>query len=546
MSFIVSYDFIKVTQHSELNSYRKAVAREEANDRGYGNKSTEMEIESRQLSLEALADMSRVAKQLGDTKAQSAIESVLLARDGQFDELIPNFNAFSSMLESYLKHNLIDGWIYIKKPDNKLYPALVTHFSYKKATQTAAESILMHVCHLSPNTSRGYYGFEHDYIAFYPGDVTKKRLYDALELKGIYKETEALKADYQASYDRFCAEVKDNFSEQFVAQGQIYTNRELANSDGNEIDVKVIHDMPESDVKIYPQLRESCLVEGDDDLLSMPVWSLLRVFNLMTHEFVWVHSDYLTLYEYDQSLRDKLVLPKTHRDLLDVLTTNVDIFSGDIIEGKTAGNVILCKGVPGVGKTLTAEVYSEIIERPLYLLHSGSLGTNAKDIEQSLKVVFSRSERWNCVLLLDEADVFIVKRNDNIEQNAIVAEFLRTMEYFNGLLFMTTNRPYDIDEAIVSRCAAIIRYDIPTPDNAPKIWRVLAEQNQFDLSDELLEQLLATFKEISPRDMKMLLRLALRVSVNLRVQPNIDIFRQCAMFRAIKIHEIEAEDTKEI
>mgnify|MGYP000606066897 CR=1 FL=1 len=33
-------------------------------------------------------------------------------------------------------------------------------------------------------------------------------------------------------------------------------------------------------------------------------------------------------------------------------------------------------------------------------------------------------------------------------QNAIVAEFLRTLEYFDGLLFATTNRPMDIDEAI--------------------------------------------------------------------------------------------------
>jgi hypothetical protein len=536
VSFIVSHEFIKSTQHAELSPYRERVAREEADNRGY-IKSSELEIEPRQLSLDALKDMADVADSLVDIKSKRAIEAILLARDGEFDAPIPNFKAFSSTLESYLKHKLIDGWLYFKKADGKSYPALVTEFTYKPATAHAEESMVVHVCHLSPNLKKGYFGFEHDYIAFHPGDVNKKRINEALELKHVYKETPQLKAEYEASYARYCKEIKDQFSEQFIADGLIYTERGQINSDGSQINTKVIHDMAASDVKTYSQLRESVLAESEDNVLAMPEWPLLRVFNLKTHAFVWIHADYLNHYEYDKTLKDKLILPKTHHDLLDVLTANVDVFTGDIIEGKTAGNVILCKGVPGVGKTLTAEIYSELIERPLYLLHSGSLGTNARDIEENLRIIFARAERWNCVLLLDEADVFIVQRSDNIEQNAIVAEFLRTMEYFSGLLFMTTNRPSDIDEAIISRCAAIIEYHIPTPDNAARIWQVFARQYQFELSSELLQQLLTTFEEISPRDMKMLLRLVLRVANKNNQTPDIDLFRQCAMFRAIKISD---------
>ncbi|KGM06273.1 ATPase, AAA family [Methylophaga thiooxydans] len=537
MSFIVSHQFIKATQHAELTPYRDKVTREETVSQGY-IKSTDMEIEPRQLSLPALQDMARVADLLEDMKSRRAIDAILLARDGEFDSPIPNFNAFSSTLEAYLKHQLIDGWVYFKKADGKFYPALVTDFSYKPATAHAEESLLVHVCHLSPNLKKGYFGFEHDHLSFSPGDVNKKRINEVLELKQVFKETPALKADYEVSYARYCREVRDQFSEQFVASGLIYTDKTQVNSDGAAIDTKVIHDMPARDVKTHSQLRESCLVDGEDNVLALPEWPLLRVFNLQTHNFVWIHADYLSRYVYDKALKDKLILPQTHHDLLDVLTTNVDVFSGDIIEGKTAGNVILCKGVPGVGKTLTAEIYSELIERPLYLLHSGSLGTSAKDIEANLRVIFSRAERWNCVLLLDEADVFIVSRGDNIEQNAIVAEFLRTMEYFSGLLFMTTNRPSDIDEAIISRCAAIIEYTIPSADNAARIWQVFARQYEFELSDELLAKLMACFQEISPRDMKMLLRLVLRVARNRGVEPDIDVFRQCAMFRAIKITDL--------
>lgn len=538
MSFVVSHDFIKLTTHIELKAYRDKVARDENNPRSY-LASTDIEVESRQLSLNALKEMSDVARSLGDDKSTSALNAIFLARDGQFDAVMPNFNAFSSVLETYLKDKLIDGWLYFKKQDDKLYPVLVTHISYKTGTEHVSESTLLHVCHVSPNPDQGYYGFQHDYVSFYPGDVVQKRIADALELKGIFKETAELKTEYELSYERYYQLIKDQFSEQFVAKGNIYKSKDNRVPNGSFIDVKVINDMSARDVKTHEQFRESCLIDGPEKLLALPEWPLVRVFNLNTHDYVWLHADYLAPYKYNKSLKDKLILPKSHRDLLDVLTTNVEAFSGDIIDGKTAGNVILCKGIPGVGKTLTAEVYSEIIERPLYLLHSGSLGTTAKEIEENLRTVFSRSERWGCVLLLDEADVFIVRRNDNIEQNAIVAEFLRTMEYFNGLLFMTTNRPHDIDEAIISRCAAIINYEAPTKGDASKIWQVIATQYGYTLSETLLSQLLDTFEGITPRDIKMLLRLALRVSADKSTEPDMDTFRQCAMFRAIRMVESE-------
>jgi SpoVK/Ycf46/Vps4 family AAA+-type ATPase len=223
--------------------------------------------------------------------------------------------------------------------------------------------------------------------------------------------------------------------------------------------------------------------------------------------------------------------------LLDVMTADIHAFKDDIIEGKNAGNVILCKGPPGVGKTLTAEVYSELIERPLYSIHSGNLGTSAAEVEKGLKTAFARTKRWNCVLLLDECDVFVGCRGKSIEQNAIVAEFLRTMEYFDGLLFMTTNRPDDIDDGILARCAAIINYAAPERKDAAAIWRVMSTQFQADLSDGLVEELLNLFPQIVPRDIKMLLRLVIRVAKSQSSPIDLQVFRQCAMFRAIPMAE---------
>ena len=137
------------------------------------------------------------------------------------------------------------------------------------------------------------------------------------------------------------------------------------------------------------------------------------------------------------------------------------------------------------------------------------------------------------MLLLDEADVFVSKREQNIQHNAIVAEFLRSMEYFDGLMFMTTNRPDDIDEAILSRCAAIIEYTLPNKEHLARIWGVMNDQFKAGLSEELIGKLVNKYPKISPRDVKHLLRLAIRVSEKMGDSLDMDMFRRCAMFRAL-------------
>ena len=42
------------------------------------------------------------------------------------------------------------------------------------------------------------------------------------------------------------------------------------------------------------------------------------------------------------------------------------------------------------------------------------------------------SQTLGLCAVTDEADVFVVRRGGNLEQNAIVAVFLRTLEYFDG------------------------------------------------------------------------------------------------------------------
>lgn len=48
--------------------------------------------------------------------------------------------------------------------------------------------------------------------------------------------------------------------------------------------------------------------------------------------------------------------------------------------------------------------------------------------------------------------------------------FLRTMEYYRGILFLTTNRVGHFDDAFVSRVHVVIRYENLSDKDRAKIW----------------------------------------------------------------------------
>lgn len=148
---------------------------------------------------------------------------------------------------------------------------------------------------------------------------------------------------------------------------------------------------------------------------------------------------------------------------------------------------MLLSGEPGVGKTLTAEAVSEQMKCPLYSLSAGELGTDAAEVEQNLEKVLEISAKWDAVLLLDEVsldaiqadcqltymqcDVFLEQRTlTDIHRNKLVSVFLRLLEYYKGVMFLTTNRVSTFDAAFQSRIHLTINY--PQLDHASRraIW----------------------------------------------------------------------------
>ncbi|KAL4862330.1 hypothetical protein BDV12DRAFT_178975 [Aspergillus spectabilis] len=145
----------------------------------------------------------------------------------------------------------------------------------------------------------------------------------------------------------------------------------------------------------------------------------------------------------------------------------------DIVRGKGKGLILLLHGAPGVGKTSTAEGVAELFQKPLFQITCGDLGTTASEVEKALETTFALANRWDCILLLDEADVFLSQRTkDDFQRNGLVAVFLRVMEYYAGILFLTTNRVGDFDEAFTSRIHVSLYYPDLSPDQTVKVFKL--------------------------------------------------------------------------
>ncbi|MES9833091.1 MAG: AAA family ATPase [Candidatus Thiodiazotropha sp. DIVDIV] len=477
-------------------------------------------------------------------------------------------------IAEFLLKNAIRGWLFKADATGCPAPYLVSRIDFTPPGEEESGRVLLD---LKANAMAKIVTVN---LIFRSRDIVGRCLAEIFAAKGFLKETEALIATYDRSAERFF-EWRSKYGHQFIARGKgIFAedptashrntdwsrkNRVVLSSGGGWArlvnDEEILKeralslDVPGDILGKYlskagRSIRFDENVEGATESLrdeipeklftEVPVHGYILLFHLDLHHHLWVHVDDIKPYEYQSELKEKLILPPEQTDLIDILTAEMDLLMDDIVEGKSGGTTVLCAGPPGVGKTLTAEVYSEIIRRPLYRVHSGQLGLNVTEMERALKETLTRAQRWGAVMLIDEADVYIKRRDDNIAANAVVGVFLRVLEYFNGLLFLTTNRVDDIDEAIVSRCIALIKYHPPEFEDRCKIWMVMVEQFGLEINDELIHSLAEIYPQASGRDIKGLTKLVAKYCHHKSVEPTLEIFKRCSLFRGMETEGIQS------
>jgi len=460
---------------------------------------------------------------------------------------IANLEAMVPALTEWLARDAIDGWLYQRGKDGVLLPWLVHTVRLVKPTEGNAyvlvgllANTLQTAGREPPSEPRLRFAGMTWGLSFYEEQLPQRTLADLFADHGFHKECAEFKREYEMQLERF-GKLQPQHGAQFTVGGSVWTAGEGPRA------ALECHRLPEAaavrcvndeellrrrfDLAADPHhWRESGIAQGFD---RIPQHCYLHLFHLDWHRNIWVHAQHVQEYRYQPGLRERLVLPQAHRDLIDILTADRNFLVEDVVPGKSGGTTILCKGAPGLGKTLTAEVYAEVVGKPLYRVHSGQLGVTASSVEASLTRILQRAARWGCVLLLDEADVYIRRRDNDLQHNAIVAEFLRTLEYFSGLLFMTTNRVGDIDEAILSRCIAVIDYQPPGPEDARRLWATLSAQLGVELPAAVIDRLVVDYAGASGRDIKELLKLTSKYCRRKELPLSTQSFAQCAVFRGI-------------
>ncbi|KAK1980846.1 ATPase, partial [Colletotrichum cereale] len=151
--------------------------------------------------------------------------------------------------------------------------------------------------------------------------------------------------------------------------------------------------------------------------------------------------------------------------------SKVSPWANDFVKNKGEGRIFLLHGAPGVGKTCTAECVAELTNRPLISLTSGDLSVDSDSVENNLSYFLELGRRFGALVLLDEADVYLERRRaKDIARNGLVSVFLRALEYYRGVLFLTTNRVQAFDAAFTSRIHVALHYKNLTDVDRERIW----------------------------------------------------------------------------
>lgn len=187
--------------------------------------------------------------------------------------------------------------------------------------------------------------------------------------------------------------------------------------------------------------RDLNIVPEGDDLALLP--RRLYVYSLRGSKFVAVDVQHLKSLSWREDGFSQLQLQEDHKLVIQSSVRSYlkrrpverriekaksgMLYTQDFIRGKGRGLLIMLHGEPGTGKTATAEVVAQTYRRPLLSISCGRWD-HPRMLEQGLEMVFRLANLWDCILLLDEADVFLTARTstDDVSRNSLVSSKYHT------------------------------------------------------------------------------------------------------------------------
>ncbi|KAJ4169824.1 hypothetical protein NW754_005971 [Fusarium falciforme] len=292
-------------------------------------------------------------------------------------------------------------------------------------------------------------------------------------------------------------------------QPPMYRMRQVAPSRGGRYAAPMPISMP-----IPIMDTESRPVAPEDENLPDKYYHLcthvVRGFCLKAKDWGYLDIDLIQDIVWSNTAFDQLVLPHDYKRIIRAFVhaqiSGLDNFD-DVIKGKGRGIIMLLSGEPGTGKTLTSESVAETMHKPLYGMSAGELGDDAGEVEENLNRVLELSTKWRAVLLVDECDVFLERRSSSdLQRNKLVAIFLRLLEYYQGVMFLTTNRVSSFDPAFESRIHLTIHYPKLDINSRLHVWKTFVKIETGGVSEAELGELAK--EELNGRQIKNVVKTA--------------------------------------
>jgi SpoVK/Ycf46/Vps4 family AAA+-type ATPase len=182
-----------------------------------------------------------------------------------------------------------------------------------------------------------------------------------------------------------------------------------------------------------------------------------------------------------------IVVPQETKESLIGLTTlsliRPEAFSYGVLKTEHISGCLLY-GPPGTGKTLLAKAVAK--ESGANMLEVSAADINDKWVgasEKNVQSLFSLARKLApCVIFLDEADALLAARRSGPARAAYretITQFLREWDGLTGsraFIMVATNRPFDLDEAVLRRLPRKILVDLPLTPEREAILRVMLRE----------------------------------------------------------------------
>ena len=113
-------------------------------------------------------------------------------------------------------------------------------------------------------------------------------------------------------------------------------------------------------------------------------------------------------------------------------------------------------------------------------LHPPSAGSDSASVLQSL---FREANMHDAVVFFDECEMLFAQRNRG--GNAQLTALLTEIERHDGMIFLATNRPFDLDEAMHRRITATFEFRNPHWMQRGLIWKLHVARDGLCLADDI-------------------------------------------------------------